>query len=82
MPTFFRALGYSVLIYTHDHRPAHVYAVGPNGRCVFDLNCPDGPLELREASGIATAQIRRLARAIEPEIQALCAQWRKFHGRY
>jgi hypothetical protein len=82
MPTFLRALGYSIVIYTNDHRPARVHAIGPDGRCVFILNCPNGPLELREVSGVTAAQVRRLARAIEPEIQALCTQWRKIHGRY
>jgi hypothetical protein len=82
MPTLFRVLGYAVVIYTQDHRPAHIHAIGPDGRCVFDLNCPVGPLALREASGISATQIRRLARAIEPGIEALCAAWRKIHGRY
>jgi hypothetical protein len=82
MPTFLRAHGYYVTIYTHDHRPAHVHAIGPSGRCVFNLNCPTGPLELREASGITAVQIRRLARVIEAELQALCAKWREIHGHY
>jgi Domain of unknown function (DUF4160) len=82
MPTFFRALGYNIVIFTHDHRPAHVHAVGPDGRCVFNLNCPSGPIELREVSGVTAAQIRRLARAIEAELEALCAGWRKIHGHY
>jgi hypothetical protein len=82
MPTLFRVLGYSVLIYTYDHRPAHVHVIGPDGRCVFNLNCPNGPLELREVHGITSTQTRRLAGAIEPELKALCAAWRTFHGRY
>lgn len=82
MPTYLRLFGYSIVIYTHDHRPAHVHAIGPNGRCVFILNCPAGPLELREAAGISATHIRRLAEAITPEIPALCALWRSIHGHF
>ncbi|WP_144162306.1 DUF4160 domain-containing protein [Paraburkholderia sp. BCC1885] len=82
MPTFLRVLGYSVVIYTHDHRPAHIHVIGPNGRSVFNLNCPTGPLELREVVRITGIQLRRLERVIEPEIVALCVEWRKIHGRY
>lgn len=58
-----------------------LHAIGA-GEAVFVLNCPDGPLELREAHGVTATQIRQLARAIEPEIRALCVEWRKIHGRY
>jgi len=82
MPTYLRILGYIVVIYPHDHTPAHIHAIGPDGRCVFELNCPGGPLALRSAIGISTGLLRRLARAIEPETHALCQEWRKMHGAY
>jgi len=82
MPKILTVLGYNVVIYTHDHRPAHVHIEGPDGSCVFRLNCPSGPLDLRESHGLALTLVRRLARQIEPEIEALCAEWRRIHGRY
>jgi len=80
MPTYLRILGYCVVIYPHDHRPAHIHVIGPDGRCVFNLNCPSGPLELRSVSKIPTVLLHRLANAIEPEIFELCREWRKIHG--
>ena len=32
------------MIYTHNHRPAHVHAVSPDRRAKLLLNCPGGPL--------------------------------------
>lgn len=80
MPTYLRILGYSVVIYSHDHRPAHIHVIGPDGRCVFNLNCPSGPIELRSVVGISDLLLRRLASKIEPAIRELCVEWRKIHG--
>lgn len=48
MPTVLRSSGFRIVIYSNDHRPAHVHAISAEGEAVFVLNCPDGPLELRE----------------------------------
>ena len=84
MPTLLRvAGGFSVSIYVNDHRPAHVHVWGPDGRCVFNLNCPDGPLALREVTGSITIdRARRIEREITPKVGALCFAWRRIHGHY
>ena len=82
MPALFNVLGHNVVIYTHDHRPAHVHVEGPDGSCVFQLNCPLGPLSLRETRGLALARVRRLARGIEHAIGRLCAEWERIHGHH
>ncbi|HTR05780.1 MAG TPA: DUF4160 domain-containing protein [Paraburkholderia sp.] len=80
MPTVLRVPGYRVAIFPNDHRPAHVHVSSPRGSCVFKLNCPDGPLELRELYELAEQQVVRLARALEPEISLLCRAWWRIHG--
>ncbi|CAM2171409.1 hypothetical protein PSAC2689_10531 [Paraburkholderia sacchari] len=48
---------------------------------MFTLNCPNGPLNVREIRGrISDRQVTRLADAIELEIARLCNEWRKIHG--
>jgi Domain of unknown function (DUF4160) len=82
MPTLFRVLGFRVQIFTDDHNPPHVHVEKTGGpSCVFVLNCPRGPLRLREVKGrISDQQIRRLAERIEPVIERLCGEWRNIHG--
>jgi hypothetical protein len=80
MPTVLRVPGFRVVIFSDDHRPAHVHVVSPQGSCVFKLNCPNGPLELRELYALAEQQVLRLARALEPEIKLLCGAWWRIHG--
>jgi hypothetical protein len=48
VPTVFRFVGLRVTIYPNDHRPAHVHVIGKGCEAVFNLNCPVGPVELRE----------------------------------
>ncbi|CAM2151062.1 DUF4160 domain-containing protein [Pararobbsia alpina] len=81
MPTQFRTQGYSVMIYSDDHRPPHIHVIGSDGEVVFDLNCPDGPLEVRRRRGkVLITVVRRLINDISPEIRRLCTVWRKMHG--
>ena len=83
MPPILTINGHRVVIYTADHRPAHVHVIGSGFEVVFNLNCPNGPIEIRTIGGKATdAAIRRIAGLIEAETSALCAAWRKHHGNY
>ena len=83
MPTISTIHGNRVVIYPADHRPAHVHVVGPGFEAAFNLNCPSGPIEVRDISGrVFDAVIRRIARMIEPDIAALCAAWSKYHGNF
>ncbi|PMS27102.1 DUF4160 domain-containing protein [Trinickia soli] len=82
MPTLLRILGYRVQIFTNDHRPPHVHVEKTSGpSCVFELNCPRGPLRLRTVKGrMSDRTIARLAELIAPEIERLCREWRNIHG--
>lgn len=80
MPTILRVPGYRVAIFPNDHRPAHVHVASPRGSCVFKLNRPDGPLELREFYELAEQQVVRLVHVLEPQIGQLCGAWWRIHG--
>jgi hypothetical protein len=80
VPTVLRLAGLRIVIYPNDHRPAHVHAVGWSGEAVFELNCPSGPVSLRESFGISPRDVRRIVAMLELEIGLLCAAWEKVHG--
>ena len=81
MPTVLRLDGLRVVIYPNDHRPAHVHVIGRGYEAVFDLHCPDGPVELRENFSCSRQQVRRLATALAEHLNELCASWERIHGR-
>jgi len=82
MPTVLRLGGLNVVIYPNDHRPAHVHVRGAAGEAVFILHCPDGPPALRESFGFNTRELSRIVSGLAGALATLCAEWRKFHGRY
>ncbi|EQD56085.1 hypothetical protein B1B_09084, partial [mine drainage metagenome] len=55
MPTVLRFGRVRVMIYTNDHRPAHVHAWEGRKQAVFNLKCQGGP-------------VNRLAQSLEPHI--------------
>ncbi len=83
MLTILTLNGLKVVIYPADHRPAHIHVQGAGFEIVFNLNCPNGPLDLREIKGkVSNATIRRVAKLIEPNLSTLCGAWRNIHGNY
>ena len=80
MPTVLRVDGLRVTIYPNDHRPPHVHVIGAKGEAVLLLNCPDGPLELRESFGFNGPEIRQIAVDVSVQIPKLCKEWRTIFG--
>ena len=79
MPTVDRFGGLRVVIYSNDHRPAHVHVIGNGCEAVFNLNCPEGPPELRENFGFSLAEVNRIQAALANRLAHLCAQWSQIH---
>jgi len=46
---------------------------------VFELNCPDGPVSLRESYGFAARHLRMILPRLTANVQMLCGEWRKIH---
>ena len=82
MPTVKRIQGLRVAVYPNDHRPAHVHVIGAGREAVFDLNCPSGPIEVRENYGFSSAQVRKIKAALAVDLARLCAKWTTMHGTY
>ena len=65
MPTVLVFRGLDVRIYTNDHRPAHVHVVGRGCEAKFQLNCPDGPVEVVENFGFSRREMRQILEALQ-----------------
>jgi hypothetical protein len=81
MPTVHEFDGFRVFIPTNDHRPAHVHVAKAGNEAVFVLNCPDGPVSLRENYGFKASQLNAIERELNPTTNALCAKWESIHGQ-
>jgi hypothetical protein len=71
-----------VMIYTNDHRPAHVHVWEGKKQSVFNLNCPGGPIELRENYGFSLPEVNDLVRTLQNHVESLCAAWEAIHGHH
>lgn len=80
MPTVLRFSGLRVTVYPNDHRPAHVHVIGKGCEAVFNLNCPAGPVRLRENYGFSRVALTRIQKALTNYLRALCRAWEEIHG--
>ena len=80
MPTVLRIEGLRVVVYPNDHRPAHIHVIGRGCEAVFNLNCPSGPVELRENYGFSRREVARIKNALADHLAELCTAWESVHG--
>ena len=80
MPTVLRFDGFNVVIYPADHIPAHVHVFGGGNEAMFNLNCPAGPVVLRENYGFSRRAVARIREALDEAVMMLCDEWRRIHG--
>jgi hypothetical protein len=80
VPTVLTLGGLRVVIYPGGHRPAHVHVIGAGTEAVFILNCPDGPVTLRESYGFGGRMLRTVEAALNGTVAMLCGVWEKIHG--
>jgi len=80
LPTVLRFSGLRVVVYPNDHRPAHVHVIGRACEAVFQLNCPAGPVELRENYRFGRPEIAKIAAVLTKHVDELCQAWEEIHG--
>jgi uncharacterized protein DUF4160 len=66
----------------NDHRPAHVHVIGRGREAVFKLNCPEGPVKVRENYGFASREIADIESVLTNHLTALCGAWESIHGGF
>ena len=62
-------------------RPEHVHVIGASKESVFELNCPAGPVVVRENYGFSRTEIGAIKKALSQRVGALCRRWREIHGQ-
>jgi hypothetical protein len=80
VPTVFGFEGLRFVIYPNDHRPAHVHVMGRGCEAVFNLNCPAGPVQLRENYGFSRREIGHTVAVLLDRLADLCRAWERIHG--
>lgn len=82
MPTVKNIDGLRVMVRTNDHPPPHVHVLGPGKEAVFELNCPDGPVTLRDNLGFSRKELQGIADDLSSCVPVLCGKWGEFHGNH
>ena len=80
MPTVIRFGGLCVVIYPNDHRPPHVHVIGQGHEAVFELNCLNGPVSLRENYGFSRRELAQILSFLSENLRGLCSAWEDLHG--
>ena len=80
MPTILRFAGLRAVIYTNDHRPAHVHVIGDGCEAVFEMNCEGGPITLRENYSFTLARLRKIKIVLQQHKTLICLAWERIHG--
>jgi len=68
------------MIFPNDHRPAHVHVISADFEAVFVLNCPVGPVIVRENYGFPRRDIARIDPVLLQNLSSLCRAWENIHG--
>ena len=82
MPTLFFVGSFRVVIFTNDHKPAHVHALGPNGRghAKFELGGRPKNVALVETHGIKEKALRKIGEEIINRHNECRTAWKEIHG--
>lgn len=67
-------------IYPNDHRPVHIHVIGNGCEAVFRLNCPAGPVELRESLRFPVQTLGSIVAVLAADLVYLCNERGKIHG--
>ena len=76
MPTILRIDGLRVVIYPNDHPPEHIHVLGSGCEAVFELHCPEGPVE---SYRFALRRLRPLAERLSASLSSLSDEWARIH---
>ncbi len=51
-------------------------------KLIFYLNCPTGPVSLRENDGFSIRELNRIALVLNQHVVELCAAWKEIHDHH
>jgi hypothetical protein len=68
------------VIFTDDHEPAHVHAIGAGGEAKIDLGRGGEAARLIWVMGLSNGVVRRAMAEVARERDLLLAAWVRIHG--
>ena len=80
MPSVLRFDGLRVVVYPNDHLPAHVHVMGRGCEAIFNLNCPRGPVDVRENYSFSLRELGRIEKELGVHVSMLRKTWERIHG--
>lgn len=80
MPTIYRQDGFEVMIYTNDHRPAHVHIFKAEAEVIINLSTGAAPPRVRTNIGMGRADERRALIMVAENDEAFWIEWKRIHG--
>ncbi len=80
MPTIYRQDGFEIMVFTNDHRPAHVHVFKAEGEVVIHLGNGTIPPRIRINIGMSRAEERRALIIVGAHQAELLMEWRRIHG--
>jgi uncharacterized protein DUF4160 len=80
MVTVFRVRSFRIVIYSNDHGPAHVHAIGPDCEAKVALGEEGEYPRLVTNDGLTRAELESVLTAIGEQLELLRQRWREIHG--
>lgn len=65
-----------IVIFSRDHGPPHVHAIGPNAEAVFNLK----DLELVRSKGFDSRSVSKIRQFLCERKSELLEEWNEIHG--
>jgi hypothetical protein len=80
MVTVFRVRRFRIVIYSNDHPPAHVHAIGPECDARIALGEEGEHPRLMTNDGLTRAELEEVLTEIGEQVDVLRLRWREIHG--
>ncbi len=80
MPTVYVVDGFTVVVYTRDHRPPHVHVFHQDGEAIIAIGESGDDPTLREVHHLRTREVVRALEIVRENQTAFRDAWREYHG--
>jgi len=80
MVTVFRVRSFRIVLYSNDHSPPHVHAIGPDCEAKVALGEEGEHPTLVTNDGLTRAELESVLTEIGNQVELLRQRWREIHG--
>jgi hypothetical protein len=80
MPTIYAEDGFTVRIYTRDHRPPHVHVFYRDAEVIIAIGRAGQDPEVREVYDMHSRDVERAVEIVRENRDAFLHEWTEYHG--